>query len=282
VLASTSFTVDRGETLAVIGPSGAGKSTLAEVLLGLRRPASGTVSVAGVAWHRPTRGQRHLVQGVPQDATAAFVPRWTLGRSIADAVRRLTGDDDVPGRIARAAELADLDPALLAYRPAEVSGGQAQRAAIVRALAVGPAVLVADEPTSALDPERTRRVSTALVGIARTTATALVLITHDPAVAALGDRTRELLAPTHDAHGREARTRELHAPTDDGHSHEARTRELLTPAHDGHSHEARTRELHAPSHSAHGHEARTRELLAPTDDGHGREAGMQTQPARAR
>lgn len=194
VLSPTSFSLDRAGSLAVVGRSGAGKSTLAEIVLGLRLPASGSVVVDGVAWPA-ARAHRRLVQGVPQDAAASFVPRWSLGRSIADAVRRLTDGADVARRIDRAAELADLDRALLDHRPAEVSGGQAQRAAIVRALAVEPAVLVADEPTSALDPDRTALVSQALVDIARSTGTALLLITHDPAVAARCDRTLTLTAP---------------------------------------------------------------------------------------
>ena len=85
---------------------------------------------------------------------------------------------------------------LLDQRPSEVSGGQAQRAAITRALAVDPAVLVADEPTSALDPSRTAAVSQALVDLARSTDTALLLVTHDPAVAARCDRTLTLIAPS--------------------------------------------------------------------------------------
>lgn len=195
VLSPTSFDIAPGHSLAVVGRSGAGKSTLAEIVLGLRAAASGSVTVAGRPWPA-ARAHRHLVQGVPQDAAAAFVPRWTLRRSIADAVRRLTDGHDVDRRIDRAAELADLDRSLLDQRPSEVSGGQAQRAAITRALAVDPAVLVADEPTSALDPSRTAAVSQALVDLARSTETALLLVTHDPAVAARCDRTLTLIAPS--------------------------------------------------------------------------------------
>ncbi|KAB1654785.1 ATP-binding cassette domain-containing protein [Pseudoclavibacter chungangensis] len=198
-LAPTSLRVDRGESVAVVGASGAGKSTLADIVLGLRPPADGHVSVRGETWctdrTAPSRRERHIVQGVPQDPSAAFVPRWTLRTSIVHAVRALTDHTDVDERIDAAATLAELDPALLDRRLSEVSGGQAQRAAIARALAVGPAVVVADEPTSALDPETAVQVSTALLGLARTTGIALLLVTHDPALAARCDRTVTITAP---------------------------------------------------------------------------------------
>ncbi|WP_115788555.1 ATP-binding cassette domain-containing protein [Arthrobacter silvisoli] len=199
VLSPTSFTVMAGESVAVVGRSGAGKSTLADIALGLRNPAGGHVLVAGKDWCLPTRrpphGLRHLVQGVPQDPAAAFVPRWTLRRSIGQAVHRLTGDHEVERRIRRAAELARLDHALLDRRPGEVSGGQAQRAALARALAVDPVLLVADEPTSALDAGTAAAVSGSLLSLVQETGIALLLVTHDPALAARCSRTITLTAP---------------------------------------------------------------------------------------
>lgn len=199
VLAPTSLDIRPGESVAVVGRSGAGKSTLADIVLGLRPPAGGRVLVGGNEWctpsGRPPRSERRLVQGVPQDPLAAFVPRWTLGRSIEQAVRRLTGDDDIKPRVHRAAELARLDLELLGRRPSEVSGGQAQRAAIVRAVAPGPAVLVADEPTSALDADTASAVSAALLSITQELGIALLLVTHDPAVAERCTRTLTITAP---------------------------------------------------------------------------------------
>ncbi|WP_277209880.1 ATP-binding cassette domain-containing protein [Isoptericola croceus] len=199
-LAPTSLDIHRGESVAVVGRSGAGKSTLADIVLGLRPPAGGRVSVCGEGWctpaERPPRRSRHLVQGVPQDPTTAFVPRWTLRQSIERAVRALTGDRDVEPRVRDAAALAQLDPELLDRRPSEVSGGQAQRAAIARALAAGPAVLVADEPTSALDADTALAVSSALLTIARETEIALLLVTHDPELAERCTRTVTLTAPS--------------------------------------------------------------------------------------
>lgn len=199
VLAATSLSIAPGESVAVVGASGAGKSTLADIVLGLRQPASGVVSVGGAEWSapglRPGRRVRRLVQGVPQDPSPSFVPRWTIRSSVERAARRLTGERDVDARIVRAAELAHLDAELLDRRPSELSGGQAQRAALVRALAVGPAVLVADEPTSALDADTARSVSAALLSSAAETGTALLIVTHDPALAARCTRTVTITAP---------------------------------------------------------------------------------------
>ncbi|MFH8253183.1 ABC transporter ATP-binding protein [Microbacterium sp. B2969] len=200
LLRPTSLAIHEGESVAVVGRSGAGKSTLADIVLGLRAPSSGHVTVGGQHWHtaagRPPRHRRHLVQGVPQDAGAAFVPRWTLRQSIAVAIHRLTGDRDTDARIRAAAERAQLDLELLDHRPAEVSGGQAQRAAITRALAVDPAVLVADEPTSALDPATASAVSDALLRIVAEHRLALLLVTHDPAFADRCTRTVHLTSPS--------------------------------------------------------------------------------------
>lgn len=198
-LAPTSLDIRPGESVAVVGRSGAGKSTLADITLGLRMPAEGRVLVGGVEWctpsARPPRDRRHLVQGVPQDPLAAFVPRWTLRRSIDQAVRRLTGEHDTESRVRRAAELAQLDLELLERRPTEVSGGQAQRAATVRAVAPGPAVLVADEPTSALDARTADAVSAALLSVTQELGIALLLVTHDPSVAERCTRTLTISAP---------------------------------------------------------------------------------------
>ncbi|QXT61975.1 ATP-binding cassette domain-containing protein [Tessaracoccus palaemonis] len=199
VLDRVDLGVEPGESVAVVGRSGSGKSTLADVVLGLRRPTGGIVHVDGRPWISASaaarRADRHLVQGIPQDPAAAFVPGWTLRRSIGLAAARLLGDHDATERIERAARLARLDAALLDRTPREVSGGQAQRAAIARAVAMGPAVLVADEPTSALDGPTAAAVADALFQVAEVTGTALLLVTHDPALAARCAHTVTITAP---------------------------------------------------------------------------------------
>ena len=204
VLAPTNLEISRGESVAVVGRSCAGKSTLADVVLGLRVPASGRITVCGEEWcaaaGHPHKRPRHLVQGVPQDPASAFVPRWTLRRSIERAVRKLTGERDVEARIRRAAELAHLELELLDRKLTEISGGQAQRAAITRALAAGPAVLVADEPTSALDSTTAGEVSQALLTIVKESDIALMLVTHDTTFAERCDRTFRIIPPSERNH----------------------------------------------------------------------------------
>lgn len=202
VLAETSFAIHAGQSLALVGISGAGKSTLAEVVLGLHPAAHGQVCVQGTKWVdpklRPHRSRRHLVQGVPQDPAAAFVPRWTIRTAIEQAITRLTGSKPSEKLILQAAELAQFDPQLLNRHPAQLSGGQLQRAAITRALAVRPAVLVADEPTSALDPDTGDSVFSALLDGAEQSNIALLLVSHDPNFAQRCTRMLTLHPPTQD------------------------------------------------------------------------------------
>lgn len=192
-LAPTSFTVEHGEIVAIVGRSGTGKSTLAEIILALRRPDSGHVEVDDQLWisqrNSPRRDRRHLVQGVPQDAGATFIPRLRLGHQIERAVHRLNPKSNARQQTQDAWNLAKLDPKLLLRKAAEVSGGQAQRAAIARALAADPTVLVADEPTSALDRNTADAVTDSLFDLREHRAIGIVLITHDPLLAARCDRT---------------------------------------------------------------------------------------------
>ncbi|MCO1337421.1 hypothetical protein BJH93_00685 [Kocuria polaris] len=188
----TDLAVHAGESVAIVGRSGAGKSTLAEVLLGLRRSSTGHVQVHGEHFcgckSGPHAHQRHLVQGVPQDAGASLPPRSPVRASIERALARLGVDGDPSARIAAAADTARIDLDLLDRTPRQLSGGQAQRAAIARAVAVGPDVIVADEPTSALDARTSASLADALLALPERTGGALMLITHDDDLAARCDR----------------------------------------------------------------------------------------------
>lgn len=188
----TDLTLHAGESMAVIGRSGAGKSTLAEVLLGLRRPGSGHVTVRGERFcgfdRCPRARLRHRVQGIPQDAGASLPPEVSVRLSIERALRRLGVGGDRRVRLAEAARIAHIDPELLERTPRQLSGGQAQRAAIARAVAVAPDVVIADEPTSALDARTAAGLADALLAWPARTGGALLLITHDDALAERCDR----------------------------------------------------------------------------------------------
>lgn len=191
-LHSTDLRIASGETVALVGRSGAGKSTLAEIMLGLRRPGWGHVLLFGEVFNAPRRSPRaelrHRVQGVGQDAAASLPPRTSISTTIGRALNRLSPGCDHHRRIASAAERARIPCELLDRSPRELSGGQGQRAAIARALALEPDLVIADEPTSALDADTAKGVADALLDIASAGDRSLLLVTHDTALAARCDR----------------------------------------------------------------------------------------------
>ncbi len=168
-----------GERIAITGPSGAGKTTLLDTLAGLLPPAQGHVTRGpGVA---PTG-----IQKIYQDPPAAFPPRITLGRNLQDVADLHDIDWQV---IMRLLARLRVDQSLLERRPDQVSGGELQRIAIARALTVTPAILLADEPTSRLDPITQADTMELLAETTTDAGTAVVLVTHDSAMAAnWGDR----------------------------------------------------------------------------------------------
>jgi peptide/nickel transport system ATP-binding protein len=187
VLRGAGLSLEEGECLALLGPSGVGKTTLAWILLGLLRPQAGEVRLEdnGTLLARPAARRRwsRLVQWVPQHPEACFDPRWTLARSLAEPLR-LHGLQASPERVEEAARAAGLRPALLRRRPFEVSGGELQRAAIARALLLGPRFLIADEPTSMLDASIQAGIAALIRGLQERWQLGVLWITHDRALAA--------------------------------------------------------------------------------------------------
>jgi peptide/nickel transport system ATP-binding protein len=171
------LTLRGGEVMGVFGPSGCGKSSLGDTLLGLRRPDAGAV-------RRRIDAPATSFQKLYQDPVAAFAPRRALGATLADVAGRF-------GRSAAAVEALlmrlDLDPALLARTPGQVSGGELQRLALLRAMLAKPRFLFADEPTSRLDPITQQAVIGILTDIAEA-GCAVLLVSHD---AALLERTAD-------------------------------------------------------------------------------------------
>ncbi|WP_194419845.1 dipeptide ABC transporter ATP-binding protein [Microbacterium abyssi] len=174
-----SFTLLQGQTLGIVGESGSGKTTLARMIVGVERPDAGDLRWSG----------EHRVQLVHQNPLGAFDPRWTIGRSLREALA--AGGVPRSGRAARVAALmaeVDLAPELARRRPSQLSGGQRQRAAIARALAAEPDVLVLDEPVSALDPSVREKVLQLLGRLQRDRGLTMIFVSHDlDVVAAVSD-----------------------------------------------------------------------------------------------
>jgi ABC-type lipoprotein export system ATPase subunit len=192
-LRGLTLSVGREELCVVLGPSGAGKSTLVRVVAGLERPSAGQVVVDGldlgaasasvVATHRARvvgYADQHYWRALSGDMSAEELVALPLGlRGVGDAERR---------RRARAllerVELLDRADA----RPGELSGGEQQRIALCAALAHAPTLLVADEPTGELDEATARTVLDLLAELARDQGAAALVVSHDPASAAIADR----------------------------------------------------------------------------------------------
>lgn len=199
-----SFEVAAGEKVALVGESGSGKSTTAHAIINLLSPAAsitgGSISFQGRAllelparaW--PSLRGRH-VGLVPQDPAAALNPTMRIGAQVAEALRLVT---KVPRRVAQDQAITLLGevgldrPEFRARQyPHELSGGMRQRVLIAIAIAGKPALIIADEPTSALDVSVQRTILDLLDQVAAQNNSAVLLITHDLAVA--GDRADRLI-----------------------------------------------------------------------------------------
>jgi peptide/nickel transport system ATP-binding protein len=175
------FHCHAGHISALQGRSGIGKTTLGRTLLGLAPPLGGSISL-------PVAERGRQLQKLHQDPTRVFVPWQSLGRSLEDLRRLPYGDRtlyEIPGLMRRFGLRDDM----LQRRPHQISGGEAQRLALVRILAMKPKLLVADEPTSRLDPPVQEQVIRYLRKVADEDELAILLITHDrDLAAAIADR----------------------------------------------------------------------------------------------
>ncbi|MCQ4161587.1 ATP-binding cassette domain-containing protein [Roseomonas sp. GC11] len=166
--------VAAGEVLAVSGPSGCGKTTLGNMLLGLARPDAGEVR------RRPDLGPLSF-QKLYQDPMAAFPPTGTLGQALTELLRRHAIPRAPAEALMRRLRLTEV---LLGRRADQVSGGQLQRFGLLRALLLKPALLFADEATSRLDPVTQQEVMDLLREVVAEQGTALLVVTHEEALAA--------------------------------------------------------------------------------------------------
>ncbi|KQT82244.1 ABC transporter ATP-binding protein [Aurantimonas sp. Leaf443] len=185
VLKGMDLDVARGESVGIVGPSGSGKSTLLMVLAGLERADKGRIEIAGTS-----------LAGLSEDGLAAFrgrnigivfqsfhlIPNMTALENVAVPLE-LAGTPDAFGRAATELRNVGLGERGSHY-PGQLSGGEQQRVAIARALAPEPAILIADEPTGNLDQATGRQIADLLFAEQARRRMTLVLVTHDPALAA--------------------------------------------------------------------------------------------------
>lgn len=183
-----SFTVNKGETLALVGESGCGKSTVARLLVGLYTPTGGNIEFDGqpvsVLHTREGRQLRQRLQMIFQDPYASLNPRWRVARIIAEPLK-VHGQLSREEREKRVDELllhVGLSPTDRDRYPHQFSGGQRQRISIARALAARPEFLVCDEPTSALDVSVQAQVLNLMKKLQRDLGLTYLFISHNLAV----------------------------------------------------------------------------------------------------
>ena len=193
ILHPLTLSIRSGQTAAITGPSGSGKSTLLGLIAGLDAPTSGRIVVDGVTLTRLSEERLARLRGERIGIVFQFfhlIPSLTALENVMVPLEL----SDNPLARERATELiADVGLADRGHHyPSQLSGGEQQRVAIARALANNPAVVLADEPTGNLDSVTGRQVIEILLDVNRRRGTTLVLVTHDPALAAMADLTVQL------------------------------------------------------------------------------------------
>ena len=193
------FSVEQGETVALLGASGSGKTTLLNLISGIDTPGSGKVLLNGVDVHGLAEPARTLLRRQHIGFVFQFfnlIPTLKVGENVALPLE-LLGEEDSKAEQRAAALLGDVGLGGLSGRyPETLSGGEQQRAAIARALAHRPALLLADEPTGNLDEDTGDRIIQLLTELARQQGTTMLLVTHSNRVAQAADRVLRL------SHGR--------------------------------------------------------------------------------
>lgn len=182
-----SFCLYPGEILGLMGPSGSGKSTVAKLLAGLAEADEGEIFLDGKKISCRKREQRKEIyrkmQMVFQSPAASFDPRRTLGDGIGESLRNAgISGKTLDERVKELLRSCGLSEEFVRRYPHEVSGGQCQRAAIARALAVNPKILICDEATSALDVMAQRQILELLASLRETRGISILFICHNPAV----------------------------------------------------------------------------------------------------
>lgn len=200
ILDGACFAVAPSELISIVGPSGEGKSTIARILCGTVKPDAGAVCFENqpiFAKNGAYNGDFHRkIQLIPQQPFASLDPRQRVGAAICEPLLHHKMADGKAGAKKRALELMaqmQLDAALYDRRPGELSGGQAQRVLIARALTVSPRLLIADEATSMLDMTSQAQIIRIFKQLIDQRQLSVLLISHDwPLVQSISDRIYRL------------------------------------------------------------------------------------------
>lgn len=188
-LSGVDLSISSGEMVALVGPSGSGKSTLISLLAGLMRPAAGRIAVGGYDIGKLSDAELNRLRGteigvVLQGVGRNLLPYATLSRNVWLAQRRAARTRGI--ELAETDEILDLVglTGLAKAKPADLTMGQQQRAALAVGIAAGPGLLLVDEPTSQLDTAGRDEVLAALKAVNAKRDTTVVIVTHDPEVGA--------------------------------------------------------------------------------------------------
>ncbi len=195
VLRDVSFAVEPGDFISIVGPSGSGKSTLFYILGGLTRATTGHVRIDGVDFSALSDGERTRMRKTKIGFVFQkfnLLPTLTA-RGNVEIAHEIAGTGEPLDRT-RLGELADMlgIGARLDHRPSELSGGEQQRVAILRALITKPALILADEPTGNLDTQNSEAVLAMLRHSNKTFGQTVLMITHNPEAAAFAGQTMHM------------------------------------------------------------------------------------------
>jgi oligopeptide transport system ATP-binding protein len=180
------FDVPEGACFGVVGESGSGKTTLMRAILGLQRLSSGTITFRDAVAHANVRQRARMVQAIFQDPGSSLSPRRSVGQSI-NEIGELLGEStgSLRSRTGEMLRRIGLSSSVLDKYPYQLSGGQARRVALLRALLVKPRILIADEPTAGLDVSIQGDLLNLLQDLRRDHNLTLIVVSHNLAVVRL-------------------------------------------------------------------------------------------------